>query len=201
MAAQRLRAEKERIRLHEESNGIRCVESRRNFNLHILKLHAGAAKKSKSRSIPRKYYQSVRDKKERNAVKKNIRKSRAAYKKGRYVDRIKVKSAPKKKSKHVEKAKRMYRLASMGNLQKVSKATKCSTSSLRKILKKGRGAYYSSGSRPNQTQHSWAMARLASAITGGPAARVDCKELREGKCGKTVMKLAAAAGCKKKRKT
>ena len=176
------------------------MESRRNFNLHILKLHAGAAKKRKSRNIPRKYYQSVRDKKERNAVKKNIRKSRAAYKKGRYVDRIKVKSAPKKKSKHVEKAKRMYGLASMGNLRKVSKATKCSTGSLRKILRKGRGAYYGSGSRPNQTQHSWAMARLASAVTGGPAAKVDCKELREGKCGRKVMRLAAAAGCKKKKR-
>ena len=172
------------------------MESRRNCNIQILRLRGGA-KHGKQR-IPPKYYRSVKNKKERNAVKKNIRMSRAAYKKGRYVDRIKVKSAPKKKSKHVEKAKTMYGLDSMRKLRKVSKATKCSTSSLQKILKKGRGAYYSSGSRPNQTQHSWAMARLASAITGGPAAKVDCKELREGKCGRKVMGLAAAAGCKKK---
>ena len=41
------------------------------------------------------------------------------------------------------------------------------------ILKKGRGAYYSSGSRPNQTSSSWAYARLASVIMGGPARKVD----------------------------
>ena len=40
---------------------------------------------------------------------------------------------------------------------------------LRKIVKKGQGAYFSSGSRPNQTGHSWGRARLASAITGGKA--------------------------------
>lgn len=44
---------------------------------------------------------------------------------------------------------------------------------INKILDKGRGAYYSSGSRPNQTADSWARARLASALTGGAAAKVD----------------------------
>lgn len=44
---------------------------------------------------------------------------------------------------------------------------------INKILDKGRGAYYSSGSRPNQTAASWARARLASALTGGAAAKVD----------------------------
>ena len=45
--------------------------------------------------------------------------------------------------------------------------------SLKKILNKGRGAYYSSGSRPNQTPHSWGIARLASAITGGKSSQID----------------------------
>lgn len=44
-----------------------------------------------------------------------------------------------------------------------------------KVLKKGRGAYYSSGSRPNQTSTSWAKARLASVIMGGPALKYDSK--------------------------
>ena len=44
---------------------------------------------------------------------------------------------------------------------------------LKHITKKGRGAYYSSGSRPNQTAQSWARARLASALTGGNASAVD----------------------------
>ena len=42
-----------------------------------------------------------------------------------------------------------------------------------KILAKGKGAYYSSGSRPNQTPTSWALSRLASVIVGGPARKID----------------------------
>jgi hypothetical protein len=41
------------------------------------------------------------------------------------------------------------------------------------ILRKGKGAYMSSGSRPNQTPSSWAYARLASVLTGGKALKVD----------------------------
>ena len=43
------------------------------------------------------------------------------------------------------------------------------------ILSKGRGAYYSAGSRPNTTAESWGRARLASVIVGGPARKVDQK--------------------------
>lgn len=42
---------------------------------------------------------------------------------------------------------------------------------IKQILDKGRAAYYTSGSRPNQTQHSWAYARLAAVIMGGVKAR------------------------------
>jgi len=42
-----------------------------------------------------------------------------------------------------------------------------------KILDKGRGAYFSGGSRPNQTPSSWAYSRLASVIMNGPARKVD----------------------------
>lgn len=44
-----------------------------------------------------------------------------------------------------------------------------------KIIDKGKGAYYSSGSRPNQTPYSWGLARLASVIMGGPSRRIDKK--------------------------
>ena len=45
------------------------------------------------------------------------------------------------------------------------------------ILKKGYGAYMTSGSRPNVTSHQWAFSRLASALLGGPASKIDAKEL------------------------
>ena len=35
------------------------------------------------------------------------------------------------------------------------------------------GAYYSSGSRPNQTAQSWGKARMYSYIMGGPTRKVD----------------------------
>jgi hypothetical protein len=42
-----------------------------------------------------------------------------------------------------------------------------------KIIDKGMGAYYSSGSRPNQTPTSWGLARLASVILNGPSRKID----------------------------
>ncbi len=42
-----------------------------------------------------------------------------------------------------------------------------------KIISKGMGAYYSSGSRPNQTPMSWGLGRLASVILNGPSRRID----------------------------
>jgi len=48
-----------------------------------------------------------------------------------------------------------------------------SKTGINKILDKGMGAYYSAGSRPNQTKESWAYARLASVIMGGKAREVD----------------------------
>ena len=44
---------------------------------------------------------------------------------------------------------------------------------IKQVLNKGVGAYYSAGSRPNQTATSWSRARLASVIMGGPARKID----------------------------
>jgi len=64
--------------------------------------------------------------------------------------------------------------------EELSKKTGCSVAALEQIVRKGQGAYYSSGSRPNQTPHSWGLARLASSVTGGKAAAVDYDILRRG---------------------
>lgn len=42
-----------------------------------------------------------------------------------------------------------------------------------KIINKGKAAYFSSGSKPNQTPTSWGLARLASVILGGPSRKID----------------------------
>ena len=87
-------------------------------------------------------------------------------------DRPKLKSAPpSKRSSHVEKFEKKYGYK-ISNTSRISKEI-ISKAGIDKILSKGRGAYYSAGSRPNQTAESWARARLASVIMGGKARQVD----------------------------
>lgn len=131
-------------------------------------------------SIKKNYIPESLSEKDKKKQKENILKSRRAYKKGRFVDRVKIKTAKNKPSKHVEKAKKMYNVEAITASAELSNKTGCSQSTLKKIVKKGKGAYYSSGSRPNQTPESWGRARLASAITGGKAGKVDKKEIKEG---------------------
>ena len=78
-----------------------------------------------------------------------------------------------KKSNHITNAEKIYKIKKIFPNKSLAKKTGCSIDSLKKIVKKGMGAYYSSGSRPNQTKESWAYARLASVIMGGAARKVD----------------------------
>ena len=72
--------------------------------------------------------------------------------------------------------------------------TGCTVAALKKIVNKGAGAYFSSGSRPNQTGQSWGLARLASSITGGKAAAVDYDIINKGcQHNKTAFILANKA--------
>jgi hypothetical protein len=73
----------------------------------------------------------------------------------------------------------------------LAKKTGCSIDALKHIVKKGEGAYFSSGSRPNQTAQSWGYARLASSITGGKASAVDYSILEKG-CSKNSKALKLA---------
>jgi hypothetical protein len=126
--------------------------------------------KKKSKKIPKKYTEKL-SRKDKLKQKKNLIKSRKMYKKGVYVDRPKLKSYPKKRSEWIIKFEKRYnrKITDKNFIDKniISKKGQ------NKILKKGRGAYYSSGSRPNQSSSSWAYARLASVIMGGKARKVD----------------------------
>jgi hypothetical protein len=74
----------------------------------------------------------------------------------------------------------MYGVKNMVPNRTLARNTRCSLKALKKIVNKGEGAYYSSGSRPNQTAHSWGYARLGSTLTGGPASKIDYSILKEG---------------------
>ena len=66
------------------------------------------------------------------------------------------------------------------SITEIGKKTGVSTKGLEKIFDKGLGAYYSNPTsvRPSVTSpQQWAMARIYSAVMGGPASKVDAKEL------------------------
>ena len=48
---------------------------------------------------------------------------------------------------------------------------------LRKVYKRGLGAYYSSGSRAGVSAHAWAMGRVRSFVTGRGGARKADRDL------------------------
>jgi len=128
----------------------------------------------------KRYVPNVLSKKDKIKQKKELMKSIKAYKKGNYYVRDKV-DYPNKRSKWYNKTKKKYNLNDEEmNLSQLSKATKCKKSSLKQVIRKGMGAYYSSGSRPNQTPQSWGIARLYSAISGGPAYKYDQSILKKG---------------------
>lgn len=130
--------------------------------------------------INKKYYNhlSQKDKKKQLAL---IEKSKKMYKKGKYFTRTKL-DYPIKVSPHIIRAQKLYGTKIIPS-KELAKQTGCSMNALKQIVKKGEGAYYSSGSRPSQTAHSWAYARLASAISGGKASKVDFHILKT--CNKT----------------
>jgi len=150
-------------------------------------------------NVPIKYLPKNLTKKDKKKYSRELRKSRKAYKNKKYVTRKKVKSFKSKKSNHVLNAQRIYGIDKITASSSLARKTGCSVKTLKKIVKKGQGAYYSSGSRPNQTGHSWGRARLASAITGGKSAAVDYKILEEG-CKPNSKALRLAKKARKKHK-
>jgi hypothetical protein len=136
-------------------------------------------------------------KKDKKLQYKMLMKSRRLYKKGNYFTRKPLRSYKNKSSKHILNAKKMYGVENIGATNELAKATGCSKDALGEIIRKGEGAYYSSGSRPNQTAQSWGVARLASSITSGKAAAVDYSILEKG-CNKNSKALRLAKLAKKK---
>jgi hypothetical protein len=100
-----------------------------------------------------------------------IQKSQKYYEQtGKVKARPKVSDKPYKRSTHAQRfeEKYGYKISELSKVKSDFPDTDVNT-----ILRKGKGAYMTSGSRPNQTPTSWALARLASVLTGGKALKVD----------------------------
>ena len=123
-----------------------------------------------SRKIPKKYTRKLSSNDKGKQVR-NIRTARRSYKRGKYVNRPKLKSFKKKESGWTAKFHKRYPEAK--TVPQISRATGIPTKALNAVKRKGMGAYYSSGSRPNQTAQSWGKARMYSYILGGPTRKID----------------------------
>ena len=95
----------------------------------------------------------------------------------------------KKPAKKSAKSKKKGGSSLNAAIDKYSKSSGISKGTLRKVAKRGMGAYYSSGSRPGQTPTSWAIGRVRSFATGkGGARKADADLIRGGKKKKTTKK-------------
>lgn len=131
-------------------------------------------------NIPIRYLPFRLTKKDQKEQISMLKKSQKMYKKHKYYTRKKVASFQSKPSNHIQNAKKLYSVETITPNQTLSEKTGCSIDALKQIVKKGEGAYFSSGSRPNQTAQSWGIARLASSITSGKSAAVDYNIIDKG---------------------
>jgi hypothetical protein len=147
-----------------------------------------------STRFPIRYLPNKLTKRDKQKQKKMLLKSKKLYKKHKYYTRKFVSSYKSKPSNHITQARKLYNVDTVSPNRQLSLATGCSIPSLQKIVEKGEGAYYSSGSRPNQTPQSWGFARLASSISSGKSAAIDYDILEKG-CDhkKTAFLLAKKA--------
>jgi hypothetical protein len=130
--------------------------------------------------IPIRYVPKKLTRKDKQKQVKMLLKSKKLYKTQKYYTRKPVSSYKSKKSNHILNARKIYNVANITPNKELSQKTGCTISALKQIVKKGEGAYFSSGSRPNQTAQSWGLARLASSLTAGKAAAVDYDIIEKG---------------------
>ena len=130
--------------------------------------------------FPIRYVPKNLTKKDKQKQLKMLIKSKKLYKNHKYYTRKSISSYKNKKSNHILNARKIYNIQNITPNNELAQKTGCKISALQQIVKKGEGAYYSSGSRPNQTPQSWGYARLASALTAGKSAAVDFSILEKG---------------------
>lgn len=109
---------------------------------------------------------------------KQLEKSRRGYKLDIFTDRKDLPSFKEKPSSYVLKVKKITGLPVnfdklADKLTRTQNRRRMVRKGFEEIYDKGKAAFYSSGSRPNQTPESWGKARVASVLVGGPSRKID----------------------------
>ena len=149
--------------------------------------------------IPIRYLPKGLTNKDTKSQIKMLNKSKKMCKQNKYYTRKQLPSYKSKKSNHILNARKIYGIQNITPNAELALKTGCELSALQQIVKKGEGAYYSSGSRPNQTAQSWGLARLASSITSGKSAAVDYNIINNG-CNHNKKAFILANKSRKKHK-
>jgi hypothetical protein len=121
----------------------------------------------KERKVPKTYVPKSLSKEDKKKQEKSILEKKK---------RPKLKSFESKPSSFTERFKKKYGVNL--NNKKFIHENIITYTGQKKIIEKGMAAYYSAGSRPNQSAQSWSLARLASVIMFGNAYKVD-KDIAE----------------------
>lgn len=128
--------------------------------------------KGQTRDIPKRYLPDTLSASDRKKQIKSIFEGK---------DRPKVKAKSRKSSwtkQFSDKyASEIDKLKGGRTKKNIAKVSGIPVGAINEIFKKGEGAYYSSGSRPNQTPSSWAYARVYAYIMGGKKIRNIEKEI------------------------
>lgn len=130
--------------------------------------------KGETRDIPKKYLPDTLKGKDRQKQIKSIFEGK---------ERPETKVKGRKSSwtvKFDEKyGKELDAMKGKRNKRNIAKVTGIPFKAIDEVYKKGEGAYYSSGSRPNQTPSSWARGRIYAYIMGGKSVRNRDKAITE----------------------
>jgi len=123
--------------------------------------------KGESRIVPKTYVEGLKGNDRRKQIKSIFE--------GTFRPKTK---APPKKSSWTTKFNKKYgkeldEMKGGRSKRNIAKVTGIPFKAIDEVFKKGEGAYYSSGSRPNQSPQSWAYARVYSYILGGNARKTD----------------------------
>ena len=129
-----------------------------------------AVKRDKKTGLPEKYLSGSEN---RAARADSIKKGQEAYKEGKrlpdsyFDERTKYKKGGKVKTgKGAKEGRKPLNASTIASLKKKAKSSGKSLATLKKVYRRGQGAYLSSGSRPKTSMAAWAMGRVNSFIKG-----------------------------------
>ena len=100
-----------------------------------------------SERYPMRYLPKMLTVEDNEKQRQMLLKSKKQYKQGVYYTREKLDSFKNRASGHVAKARKIYKVDTMTPTKELALKTGCTLEALQRIVKKGEGAYFSSGSR------------------------------------------------------